>query len=92
MKELQTTQDGPALGDGQVEGPVMTHQQEVVDEVHRGKLGEGATGPEPVHDQHRDRRLGVTLAGARHAAPVSKVLPRINPAPIRSAALPPRPR
>src|SRR5215211_1009920 len=68
MKQIQTTQDWPPFGDGEVEGPVVAHQQEVVDEVHRGKLGKGTAGPEPVHDQHRDGRLGVTLAGARDAA------------------------
>ena len=66
--ELERPRDRPPVGDREVAGAVVPHQDELLVEVERVELGVGAAGAEPVEQEHRDVRLQVALAGGRDAA------------------------
>src|SRR5258707_12218567 len=66
--DLKRTQLGFALGDACVPRSIMSHEDDVIDEVDRIVLGEGATGAEAIHDLHSQRVLDLILAGHRNAA------------------------
>ena len=66
--ELERTRDRASLGDREMAGAVVAHQDELLVEVERVELGVGAAGAEAVEQEHRDVRLQVALAGRGHAA------------------------
>ena len=68
MVHLQRTHLRLALGDRDVPGSVVSHQHDVVLEVHRVVLGEGSAHAEGVQDLHGLNVLDFVLAGDRHAA------------------------
>ena len=90
--ELERAQHRPFVRDRDVTRPVVAHQHEALVEVERVELGVRAAGAEAVHQEHRDVRLQVALAGGRDARAVSSELPTIRPAVTRSFMLPPTPR
>src|ERR1035438_6283005 len=66
--DLERTDLGFALGDGDVAGTVVAHEHQVVFEVHGVVLGEGAARAEQIHDLHGQRVFNLVLAGHGNVA------------------------
>src|ERR1019366_8359720 len=59
---------GFAIGDGDVAGAVVAHQDYIIPVVHGVKLGEGASGAEGVQDLHGLHVLDFEFASHRNSA------------------------
>ena len=63
--EPERAGDRSSVGDREVARAVVAHQDELLVEVEAVELGVGASGAEPVEQQHRDVGLEVAFARGR---------------------------
>ena len=64
----ERARDGSSVGDREVPGAVVSHEDELLVEVEAVELGVRPAGSEPVQQEHRDVGLEVAFAGGRDAS------------------------
>ena len=68
MVESESAQDRAALRNGEMERPVVAHENRAAKIVRRHDFAEAAADAEEIADLHRERGLEIAFARARHTA------------------------